>query len=88
MSRILILPAALTAFSISLVALNGSLAHAKGGQDNFERQAELKEQFRKARADRDQDNTPSLFERLFSIESETNESRTKTPKTETPTGSN
>ncbi|MEM9060439.1 MAG: hypothetical protein AAGD13_08235 [Pseudomonadota bacterium] len=88
MSRILILPAALTAFSVSLVALNGTLAHAKGGQENFERQAALEEQFRKSRAETKTSDEPTWFDRLFSIETEANESRTKTPATPTSTGTN
>ena len=64
MRRTLILPA-LAASAFSLAMLLGPAAYAKGGQDNFERQARLQAELAKQQKAGHSTTTPSLFQRLF-----------------------
>ena len=64
MRRTLILPA-LAASAFSLATLSVPAAYAKGGQDNFERQAQLQAELAKQQKATQTATTPSFFERLF-----------------------
>ena len=56
--------AALAVVALSAVVFAGPAVEAKGGQDNFERQAQLEQEFAKARKNRSEQGT-GLFDLLF-----------------------